>query len=87
MTETENREVLEQRMARAIKEAAKDIVSPPRSCPDCAAISNTSEEIRWRMEQVVKAGLQYRDDLGDLAREFNRALEVVKNGDTQGPPD
>lgn len=42
MTETENREVLEQRMARAIKEAAKDIVSPPRSCPDCAAIGNSS---------------------------------------------
>jgi len=44
-----------------------------------------TEEIRWRMEQVVKMGLQYRDDLDDLAREFNRALEVVKNGDTQGP--
>lgn len=74
MTEAESREVLEKKMAKAIKKAAKDIVSPPRSCSACAAIGVSS---RFGTDSPRREAL-----LVEIDRDSGKAIfRTYRNGD------
>ncbi len=48
-----------------------------------AGVEVTSEEVRWRMEKVVQHTGQTGMDIESTAKDFNRALRVLKEADVQ----
>lgn len=46
-----------------------------------ADVENTSEELRWRMDQVIRATSASGEGLCFEAAEFNKALAILRQGD------
>ncbi len=46
-------------------------------------VSETSKEMRWRMDQVARHASATGNSMDDSAMQFNKALRLLQSGETQ----